>query len=1406
MTSNSEISCSNQVVCTGYIIRKINELRELGRRSVKVIVIGPPRSGKSTLIKLAGLSTQAIDDVVRSHGVQSRDLITVFKSFLSKSSISVNALSINDARKALREAGIEDKAELIIEHVFNRLGYVPEPIIKHLVDTYSRLGNGVEATYYWIGDEEALEFIREIKVKEAKGPSGLPEDILKLTRFNWLGIKYHIPSLLIMSTSDPGELTRQLETYSRLASRLGLRRSIIEGIGTGALSGLISSSAWVIGSREFEELVGRLAALASRISGVLSIIIPTMGSLVGGVASAIVSTIIANSESKSYIDELIQVADDWTKLNDDLRHVLSFEISQAMGLNPMDVYDFFNMISSRQMLNELLSRLRTIKDEVDGEVKELREAMSRLEETLREHEDRLRKLEQLIKASRIGGEVYSRPEDMGVHLDSMVIDVHGELRPLVLTDRFTEYSGRVMDGLREGKVVLISGNKGIGKSTLVKYTLSKALEEKLVDSVVQVEYMPIKPSVDAVSRGVNSRIVILLDPSEVGFYTLQSPKPEDNVTTVNDLTRFIKFTAILRSISGRRGVKVPIILILSNDLKNIVKDELSELSDDLVEIPIDLNDANLLKGIVLKYSGCELSEDDLDNLINGFSKGNEHVKGIIDYDSYTLTAVYVGKALRENNCRISDVKELLSKGTGDAASFMRYYIYEGLLGQQDLNTKRRFTYPLIMRTHLGEIPVRWAMEIPAYIEGDSSELDASLAEWVSMRHEDIVEEAIGGLMKLNLSGLSRGSREAIEEALNCLRCREQIEGIRTLNDALELASGYLASRLVKVMRGNCLTETVRLLASIKLGIQQDPSELNCSLLSRLMFLGSRIPEGVSRVIEHGGFINRLRDMLRNYDLCSLIKVNLTDVKETGVITDQTLLNLLGLTWAASISGEANACAPEVFSVLHETVHRLPTYAKSIYLEFKPLLSLIESNRETLRPISNYLWRLAEGHVTDFEDYLMNHVGLMIKDPVAAINTAEILAMLAKSKDTGEALKMLDMGIRLINELCLTRPSACNLAKAEAYQSVSESYEAHGHYDDAWRLLNEAESAFGELRMNRDVEDYLESWYMGPPEASLSYFINEGLAFINYERGKIMFTKARFSEAEDYLSKAEAAYRGLGAEKEYEFASMTLSSRSRFLRSGDLSNLIKDSRELWVKARSIIHKLTPDLTSSLASQYLTALAIGGTLTDEVLRELMGNIQDLEVMALTTPILSLTLGRVMNFEDELRGVMIKHASSHLKPILELTYGMVNYNEANEECRGLGEHENECLKLLRSLRDNNPESLLEALRIFIKPNLINEVKRLMGISDVNIIELITADKPLLSHLITLKYLVKGVLNSDVKYLRVTQALLGYFSELYGDSYIGSLMRNLSELINLHIKGKDKLSDINLTLLKLHLYLLPV
>jgi hypothetical protein len=98
-------------------------------------------------------------------------------------------------------------------------------------------------------------------------------------------------------------------------------------------------------------------------------------------------------------------------------------------------------------------------------------------------------------------------------------------------------------------------------------------------------------------------------------------------------------------------------------------------------------------------------------------------------------------------------------------------------------------------------------------------------------------------------------------------------------------------------------------------------------------------------------------------------------------------------------------------------------------------------------------------------------------------------------------------------------------------------------------------------------------------------------------------------------------------------------------------------------------------------------------------------------------------------------------------------------------------------------------------------------MNLSGVNaIIELIAADKPSLSHLVILNHLVKGMLNNDVKHLMITQAALHYFSELHSGSYIGILMRGLNELINHYINGNSRLNDINLTLLKLHLYLLPV
>ena len=364
---------------------------------------------------------------------------------------------------------------------------------------------------------------------------------------------------------------------------------------------------------------------------------------------------------------------------------------------------------------------------------------------------------------------------------------------LVDVGRFREVAEDVFSRLvKDGRVVLI-GPRGIGKSTLATYVawrsllggLGNTVLNESVDAVIRVDSL--NPG-DAVGlnnliKTAGRRFIVIYDPSSVMAYY----KPEA-MQVVKQGIESVKNT--LKELMEIRNAWVVIILpselydevSKSEELRNIVNEIRSYI------INVDLKNEEFLKEVIKKYSGC-------DNVSDGL------VKGVMNFDSYTLAAKYAGIWIRERGCKVEDVDKALRESAGEPKLFFAHYIWGKIL-EKNMDLAKKVSVPLILHAAFGPIPegityiTKAANKDGAWKLIDRNRLAKSnledlreaalepIAKWLSTLHEDLIEETLKELVGLRgeearkhyidhgfkdfIKALDWGYEEALEEGRKIL--------------------------------------------------------------------------------------------------------------------------------------------------------------------------------------------------------------------------------------------------------------------------------------------------------------------------------------------------------------------------------------------------------------------------------------------------------------------------------------------------------------------------------------------------------------------------------------------------------------------------------------------------------------
>jgi len=327
---------------------------------------------------------------------------------------------------------------------------------------------------------------------------------------------------------------------------------------------------------------------------------------------------------------------------------------------------------------------------------------------------------------------------------------------LVDTGKFRVVAEDVLSRLtRDGRVVL-TGPRGIGKSTLATYVTWRSLLgvlDKPVDAVIRVDSLNPGDAakLNNLIKTTSRRFIIIYDPSPIEAYykpeTMQKAK-HDIESVENTLKELMEFR------------NAWVVIILPRELYEQVQRagegdvDLRRVLDNLERdvVMVNLRDEEFLSEIVKRYSGCG-------------DVGEHLVERIMKFDSYTLIAKYVGVWLRESKCQVKDVDEALRESVGEPKLFFAHYIWSTVLrGNEDL--ARRVSVPLILHAAFGPIPEGVTYITKAVNEGgvwrliDRDRLAKSkledlregdlepIAKWLSTRHEDLIEETLEELVGL----------------------------------------------------------------------------------------------------------------------------------------------------------------------------------------------------------------------------------------------------------------------------------------------------------------------------------------------------------------------------------------------------------------------------------------------------------------------------------------------------------------------------------------------------------------------------------------------------------------------------------------------------------------------------------
>ncbi len=341
---------------------------------------------------------------------------------------------------------------------------------------------------------------------------------------------------------------------------------------------------------------------------------------------------IVRNETVECLKNIVDTAKEASQYIDDegLRDVVE-EVAKKWGWD-VETFKHFVKTAAGKSITE---------DEVK---KTIEEALKKIEKELREVRERVRGLPAGVEVFFINdfedGSVY--PTVRLVDGELMVLGGYG-YHEIVRTGSFSTLTNEVKQRLGAGSLVVLTGPKGVGKSTLATVTIWELLRIGEIGMVLRIRELPDGEVVESFRSFIENflvrdweyfgNMVILYDPTGVYGQIGGVEAPSKLETTVRNV-----FEAVMKAIENARSIlrrepsaRVGVLIILPTDLYNALSNDVKGKLESY-RLDASLNDAEFLAKLIREYtrtsdkpSGCKISDEELSKLagkVAGFDSGH----------------------------------------------------------------------------------------------------------------------------------------------------------------------------------------------------------------------------------------------------------------------------------------------------------------------------------------------------------------------------------------------------------------------------------------------------------------------------------------------------------------------------------------------------------------------------------------------------------------------------------------------------------------------------------------------------------------------------------------------------------------------------------------------------------------
>jgi hypothetical protein len=951
----------------------------------RILVLGPPRSGKSTFnnMYLGGRGEEHIVGLVKTDKVPGQpSKIDVIKNFFKKLEQffplleRINRVPIDVSTMGLDRLGQEGVEELML-----LLGDVaPKYIVEDIVSKIKETGSSSAIAYYipWDIDEGRLdEEVRKAVeiIRSAFKASG--------AKVKWLNAEYIPPGFVkevidLLNRENEEEVRREVEEMVK--AYVGILKSL------GLLERVEWESDFVTSARTFiKDIAGRSMATISFIAGNIS-----LGALTTVLITLFTNHIIKTPQSGG-LNEIVNLKINLRKLKaenpsnevcgkfSELGKIVAYKIAAALNLDVGDVCETLAEIAGIEVeeLKRIVEDLSNRVTEVERKVKELEGYVEKI------------RIEQSLPGISIAN-IVDFIERRKLYPDIKVVDGKLSIRveqnyySVVEAGAFGTAINNLIKLIRERRVAVVVGPRGIGKSVLAASAIWRLFDNGVIGLVAKVEelyeknYGFFKTFIEIYLekyRDVFGMLLILYDPSATMVYEEEikrQPIPEGIKDTIDYLLKIIN--------SYREDLRI--LIVLPEDIYDSLDEDIRNVLNQY-KLKLDLRDAVFLAEVVKEYSEVcrdKLDKDKLSDLVNEIARFNE---------GHALIARLAGTLLAEKfKCNIDDARRVVDESKREATAFIEGFINSYFEINDDVDRARVLAEVFAIRKPFVDLAKPGVPILtPGIVNVIKSVVNPSLimtdekAYWLSIRHHDLIEYTIENL--LSKKNLRRASEVwAITKIPRIKDAEEALEYFINNNDYrgkfIEKLDEFSWKRLAQII-GHALTgftilpskEDLSRVLDEYLNKSENLKEsleeaLSSGVIDRYLVVDNKIPIFVNYLVLFHLFSEKFNDFWKKFvNREDLIKSIVSDAKKLlevwsgrkgHIISDLYALGLAVITskaielgkeiseeeastiLKASLSGVAFSLHPFYVNRIFILLRRLGFKAPQYYISLLSLLS------------------------------------------------------------------------------------------------------------------------------------------------------------------------------------------------------------------------------------------------------------------------------------------------------------------------------------------------------------------------------------------------------------------------------------------------------------------------------------